>query len=52
MIERLHPYALIMGLGIGLMVGVTLRHPIFAIFTAIVATVLLDMGFKRKNNKE
>lgn len=43
---KLHPYALIIGLGIGVMVQLTLRYPPFSLFFAIAAVVLLDMGIK------
>jgi len=45
---RFHPYALIIGIGIGVMVFATLRHPGFAAFAGLVSIVLLDMGYKRK----
>ena len=44
--NALHPYALIFGIGIGIVVLAALRHPLFALFAAIVATVGLDMAFK------
>ena len=53
--KNLHPYALILGIGIGIMILFALRHPIFAIFAAILAVLFLDMAFKRsgdKNNDE
>ncbi len=49
MTQRLHPYALIMGLGITIMVWAVIRHPLFAIFAGVVSTILLDMGFKAQN---
>lgn len=48
----LHPYAIIIGIGIGIMVLVTLRHPLFAIFAAITSVILLDMGYRRNRNND
>ena len=44
--NALHPYALIFGIGIGIVVMAVLRHPLFSLFAAVVATVGLDMAFK------
>ncbi len=44
---KLHPYALIIGIGIGIMVLISLRQPVFAIFAAIISVILLDMGYKK-----
>ena len=49
---KLHPYALIMGVGIGIMVLAAIRHPLFAIFAMVVSIILLDMGFKAQNKSE
>ncbi len=46
----IHPYALIIGVGIGIATFVALRHPMFAIFATIVSIILLDLG-ARQNNK-
>ncbi|MBC6403128.1 MAG: hypothetical protein GDA39_05550 [Hyphomonadaceae bacterium] len=43
---RLHPYAAIMGTGIGLMALAAFRQPLFAIFLGIVATIGFDIAFK------
>ncbi len=51
MTQRLHPYALIMGVGIAIMIWAAIRHPLFAIFAGVVATILLDMGFKAQNKR-
>ena len=48
---KLHPHALIMGVGIGIMVWAAIRHPLFAIFAAVIAVILLDMAYKSHNNK-
>jgi len=45
---RLHPYAIILGLGLGFFVLLTLRHPPFAILTAIIGVLGFDMGFKAR----
>jgi hypothetical protein len=50
--KNLHPYALIIGIGIGIMVQFTLRYPPFALFAAIVAVISLDMGIKYFGNKD
>lgn len=47
---RVHPYAIIIGIGIGIGVAVALRHPIFAIFAAIVSVILLDLGFRQSKH--
>lgn len=56
---KTHPYALILGLGIGIMVLAALRHPLFAVFAAIVAVLGFDLAFKsrkkidhKKDNEE
>ncbi|WP_409432565.1 hypothetical protein ACJ3XI_10195 [Litorimonas sp. RW-G-Af-16] len=45
---KLHPYALILGIGIAVMVLFALRHPLFAIFAGLLSTFGLDMYFKSK----
>ncbi len=45
---RLHPYAIILGLTLGFFVLLTLRHPPFAIMTAIIGVLGFDMGFKAR----
>ena len=45
----IHPYALIIGVGLGIMAGVVFRHPVFAIFVAIASIILLDLGYRRNN---
>lgn len=49
---KLHPYALIIGIGIGIMVQLTLRYPPFALFFGIVAVISLDMGIKYFSNTD
>ena len=48
----IHPYALIIGFGIGIAVFAAIRHPFFAIFAAIVSVILLDLGYKRNQTDE
>ena len=40
---RLHPYAIILGIGIGLMSFYALRHPIFGLMAGLIAILGLDM---------
>jgi len=46
---RIHPYAILFGVIIGVMVLLALRHPPFAIFMALVSIVGLDYFFKNKS---
>lgn len=46
----LHPYALILGVAIGFMVMIALRHPLVALMSGIISVILIDIGFK-KNSK-
>jgi len=48
---RIHPYALILGLALGFFILLTLRHPPFAILTAIIGVLGFDMGFKARAKK-
>lgn len=50
--RNLHPYALILGIGIGIMTLFALRHPLFAIFAAILAVLGFDMAFKSRETKK
>jgi uncharacterized membrane protein YfcA len=45
---KLHPYAVIIGLVIGVMVLFALRHPLFALFAAVISVLGFDMAFKSK----
>jgi len=47
---KLHPYALIIGAVIGIMVLATLRHPLFALFAAVISILGFDMAFKNRKN--
>ena len=48
---RLHPYAIILGLALGFFVLLTLRHPPFAVLSAIIAVLGFDMGFQSRAKK-
>ena len=48
---RIHPYAIILGLALGFFILLTLRHPPFAILTAIIGVLGFDMGFKARAKK-
>ena len=45
---KLHPYALILGVGIGIMVLFALRHPLFAILATALSVLGFDLAFKKK----
>ena len=40
---KLHPYAIILGVGIGIMSLFALRHPIFAVMAGLIAVLGIDM---------
>ncbi|MEP6343828.1 MAG: hypothetical protein ABJ275_10990 [Maricaulaceae bacterium] len=44
--KRLHPYAIILGVGVGIATLATLRHPLFALLLGVAATLGLDMAMK------
>ena len=46
----LHPYALIIGLGLGVMTLFALRHPLFALFVTILTTLGLDLLMKKRSD--
>ncbi len=46
---RIHPYALLFGIVIGVMVLLALRHPPFALLATLIAIVGLDYWFKNKS---
>ncbi len=48
---RIHPYAIILGLALGFFVLLTLRHPPFAVLTAILGVLGFDMSFKARAKK-
>ena len=45
---RLHPYAIILGLALAFFVLLTLRHPPFAVLTAILGVLGFDILFKNR----
>jgi energy-coupling factor transporter transmembrane protein EcfT len=49
---KLHPYALIIGLGIGVLTLFALRHPLFALFAGLIATLGLDLVFKARISED
>ena len=48
---RLHTYAIILGLALGFFVLLTLRHPPFAVLTAIIGVLGFDLMFKARAKK-
>jgi hypothetical protein len=40
---KIHPYAIILGVAIGIMSLVALRHPIFALMVGLIAILGIDM---------
>ncbi len=49
---RIHPYAILFGIVIGVMFLLALRHPPFAILMTLVSIVGLDYFFKNKTKKD
>ena len=47
---KLHPYALILGVAIGVMVLFALRHPLFAILASVLSVLGFDLAFKKKSD--
>lgn len=45
---RIHPYALLIGAVIGVMILLALRHPPFAILITLISIVGLDYFFKNR----
>lgn len=50
--NRIHPYALIIGLLVAIAVLLILRHPIFSLFAGFIAVLLFDMALKRGNDRD
>jgi len=48
---RLHSYAIILGLALGFFVLLTLRHPPFAVLTAVIGVLGFDLMFKARAKK-
>lgn len=40
---KIHPYAILLGAGIGIMSFVALRHPIFGLMAGLIAILGIDM---------
>lgn len=40
---KIHPYAIILGVGIGIMSLYALRHPVFAAMAGLIAILGIDM---------
>lgn len=40
---KIHPYAIILGIAIGLMSLFALRHPVFALMAGLIAVLGIDM---------
>lgn len=47
MTRKFHPYAFLIGLAIGVVVFISLRHPLFAVFASVISMALLNYGFNR-----
>lgn len=47
MYTRIHPYALVIGMVLGIVVLFILRHPLFALFAAFVGVLIADLALKR-----
>ena len=47
---RLHPYSLALGIGIGVTLLIALRHIPFSVLSALVSTIVIDMGLKAFSN--
>ena len=48
---KLHPYAVILGLSLGVFVFLTLLYPPFALLTTIISLLGFDLGFKARAKK-
>ena len=47
---RIHPYAIILGVAIGVVSLFALRHPLFAVMTGLIAVLGLDMILRVKKD--
>lgn len=45
--NKIHPYALIIGLSVGILTLLILRHPLFGLFAGFCATLISDLVIKR-----
>ncbi len=49
---RLHPYAILLGIVIGIVTLFALRHPLFALMTGLIAVLGLDMILRVKGDRD
>lgn len=47
---RIHPYAILLGIAIGIVSLFALRHPLFALMTGLIAVLGLDMVLRVKDD--
>ncbi len=52
MYNRIHPYALIIGMALGIVVLLTLRHPLFALFAAFCGVLISDLVIKLGQDRD
>jgi len=50
--KALHPYSVILGVGVGIAVLATLRHPLFALLLGVASTLGFDMAMKSRLDKK
>lgn len=50
--RRIHPYALLFGIGIGIAVLFALRNPILALFASLVTLLGFDLAFRLNEPKD
>jgi len=50
--KALHPYSIILGVGVGIAVLATLRHPLFALLLGVASTLGFDMAMKSRLDKK
>lgn len=50
--KALHPYSIIIGVGVGIAILATLRHPLFALLLGVGATLGFDMAMKSRLEKK
>lgn len=47
---RIHPYAILLGVAIGIVSLFALRHPLFALMTGLIAVLGMDMILRVKDD--
>lgn len=52
MYTRIHPYALIIGLMVGIAVMFILRHPLFGLFAGFCGVLISDTIIKKRYNQD